>query len=484
MQRRPEHETGESAAELRRLPSVARLLAGPSFEPVLADFGSALVTDLVRERLGRLRERVRQGELAGEALSEAVAEPAVAEAVAADAAELLSPRPRPLINATGVVVHTNLGRSLLSPAAARQVAEAARGYLDLEYDLATGARGNRLANLEPLARRLFPGQAFTVVNNNAAATLITLRALSRGRRALISRGELVEIGGSFRMPDVFEASGALLGEVGTTNRTRLADYESAVTPETGLILKVHTSNFRVVGFAEETSIDELAELARRKQLPLVVDWGSGNLLDLGPLGIRDEIPVRTILEQGADLVTFSGDKLLGGPQAGFIVGREDLVQRIRRDPLSRVCRLDRLRIGALHQTLAAYARGKALEDLPTLRMLAMSAEEVGRRADRLRDDVVRRYPDAGERMGIEEGISRTGGGSSPTGERPTRLLAVTGPTGDAAALERRLREGRPPVIGRIREGRLLLDLRTVLPEQEAVLADRLCEALGQEKAAG
>lgn len=476
MQKDPQNEPAATAAELRRLPSVARLLGSEPFEPVLSEFGSPLVTDLLRERLARLRREIQEGRLEGERLTAAVAESALAEAVAEEAASLVAVRPIPLINATGVVVHTNLGRSLLSETAARQVAEAARGYLDLEYDIETGARGNRMAGLEPLMARLFPGYAFTVVNNNAAATLICLRALSRGKEALISRGELVEIGGSFRMPDVMEASGALLREVGTTNRTRLADYEAAITPEAGMILKVHTSNFRVVGFAEETSVGELASLSRKSKVPLVVDWGSGNLADLDRLGIRDESPVRRLLEEGAGLVTFSGDKLLGGPQAGFVVGRDDLVQRVRKDPLARVCRLDRLRIGALQQTLAAHLCDRAFEDLPTLRMLALDAAAIGERARRVMDEVGRRSG-AGDRLELVDGVSRSGGGSAPTGERPTRLLAVSSPDGDAGAIERRLRTGRLPVIGRMSEGRLLLDLRTVLPEQDELLAARLVEAL-------
>jgi L-seryl-tRNA(Ser) seleniumtransferase len=278
------------------------------------------------------------------------------------------------------------------------------------------------------------------------------------------------------------ASGARLREVGTTNRTRLADYKQALSGETGLILKVHTSNFKVVGFAEDTPVRELAGLATRAGVPLIVDWGSGDLVDLEPLGIRDELPVSRVLDDGADLVTFSGDKLLGGPQAGFVVGRRELVSRVRRDPLARVCRLDRLRLGALHQTLAAYVTGRAFEDVPTLRMLAADAGEIDQRARALRDEVTRRTG-AGQWVEVVDGVSRTGGGSSPSGERPTRLVAVAGPSGDGGSLERRLRAGDPPIVGRISEGRLLLDLRTVLPDEESILAARLADALAAEIAA-
>jgi L-seryl-tRNA(Ser) seleniumtransferase len=388
-----------------------------------------------------------------------------------------------VINATGVVVHTNLGRAILGPAAAEQLAAAARGYLELEYDVGAGRRGDRLAGLKPLMSRLFPEQAFTVVNNNAAAVMLCLRALSRDKDVLVSRGELVEIGGSFRIPDILSASGARLREVGTTNRTRVADYEGALTDETGLILKVHTSNFKIVGFTEESSVGALAELATRRGVPLVVDWGSGDLVDLEPLGIRDELPISRVLAEGADLVTFSGDKLLGGPQAGFVVGKKELVERVRRDSLARVCRLDRLRLGALQQTLAAYVTGRAFDEIPTLRMLAATVEQIDRRACALKDEVVRR---TGAEKSIEviDGVSRTGGGSSPTGERPTRLVAIAGRSGDAGALERRLREGEPPIVGRVQDGRLLLDLRTVLPEEEDILTNRVAEALALEIAEG
>jgi L-seryl-tRNA(Ser) seleniumtransferase len=461
---------------------VSRLLESPALAPLIERCGARLVTDLLREHLAGLRREIRAGRLRSPALESAVEERALAEALDEQATALLEPRPRPVINATGVVVHTNLGRATLAAGAAEQLAKAARGYLDLEYDVGKGRRGDRLSTLEPLMRRLFPRHAFTVVNNNAAAVLMSLRALSHDRDVLVSRGELVEIGGSFRIPDIMAASGARLREVGTTNRTRLADYEQAAGDRTGLLLKVHTSNFKVVGFTEETSVRELAALAQRTGVPLLVDWGSGDLVDLEGLGIRDELPVDRLLDEGADLVTFSGDKLLGGPQAGFVVGREDLVARVRRDPLARVCRMDRLRLGALHRTLAAYVTGRAFEQVPTLRMLAAEPGEIERRARALREAVARRGVE--ERwMKVEDGVSRTGGGSSPSGERPTRLLVVSSPSGDAGRIERRLRSGRPPIIARVREGRLMLDLRTVFPEEEAVLAERLAEALQAERAA-
>jgi L-seryl-tRNA(Ser) seleniumtransferase len=381
-----------------------------------------------------------------------------------------------VINATGVVAHTNLGRSILSVSAAARVATTAAAYMDLEFELDRGARGSRLSHLDPLLARLFPGRASTAVNNNAAAILLALRALARGKEVVVSRGELVEIGGSFRVPDILAASGATLREVGTTNRTRAADYEAAVGARTGMILKVHTSNFKIVGFTEEASLEDLAAVAGKAGIPLVVDWGSGDLVDLAPLGIVDEIPVRAILDRGADLVTFSGDKLLGGPQAGIAVGREDLIARMKRDPLARAIRLDRLQVAALNETLASYVRGRAFEEVPTLVMLGAGPAEIGLRAERLRREL-ERHAGAGVSLTVVDGVSRTGGGSSPLGERPTRLLAVTDARGDAGRIERALRLGDPPVLARLHEGKLLLDLRTVLPSQDEALLRRLAEAL-------
>ncbi len=453
-------------SDLRLIPAVGTLLAHPAFADLLEQAGASLVTALIREELEAVRGGVAGGTLSPEALSAHVAPEDVAARVRAAAARLLAPRPRRVINATGVIAHTNLGRAVLSRDAAVAVAEASAGYLDLEYDLARGARGKRMTHLAPLLHRLFPGAAALVVNNNAAAVLLALHALARGREVVVSRGELVEIGGGFRVPEILAVSGARLKEVGTTNRTRLADYRAAVGAKTAALLKVHPSNFHQVGFTESVSVAELAPLAKEAGLPLLVDWGSGDLVDLTPFGIRDERPVAAILEDGADLVTFSGDKLLGGPQAGFLVGRADLVERAAKDPLARALRVDRVTLAALHATLSAYLRGRAFEDVPTLRMLALTEEQVGLRAARLKEAL----PQSAD-VTIVPGASRPGGGSSPAGERPTRLLSLP------AKLEKRLREGEPPILGRVHEGRLLLDLRTVLPEEDAVLVRRLRELL-------
>lgn len=458
------------------LPAVGALLDADPVRRAAARHGDALVRSLVREEVAALREAVSKGALSREEVARRGSPGALARRVEAAASRILAPSPRGVVNATGVVVHTNLGRSILSEAAARRVAEAATGYLDLEYDLERGGRGSRSGHLAPLLARLFPGSLGFAVNNNAAAVFLALRALARGKEVVVSRGELVEIGGSFRVPDVLVASGARLREVGTTNRTRARDYAAAIGPKTALLLKIHASNFKIVGFSEEATVGDLAEIARGAGIPLVVDWGSGDLADLAPAGIRDELPVSRILEDGADLVTFSGDKLLGGPQAGIVVGREDLVKKLARDPIARAVRLDRLLIAALRETLLAYVRGREFEEVPTLRMIALPAETIGARAERLRGEVAA-GTEEGERLSIVDGVSRTGGGSSPVGEIPTRLLAVAGEDGWLARLERRLRRGDPPVIARVRAGRLLLDLRTVLPSQDPVVARRLVEAL-------
>jgi len=466
----------DASKALRELPSVAKALDSRPFRGLKRRLGTRLTTALLREELDRLRAEIRGGRMEGAELRRGATSAALAGRVERAAAKLAGPSPRVVINATGVVVHTNLGRSVLSEAAARRVSEAAAAYMDLEFDLGEGRRGSRLDHLAPLMGRLFPGFDFAVVNNNAAAIMMTLRALARGKEVVVSRGELVEIGGSFRVPDILSASGARLKEVGTTNRTRPSDYRDAITPKTGVLLKVHTSNFKIVGFTGEASIPSLAKVARKASIPLVVDWGSGDLVDLAPLGIRDEMPALKVLESGADLVTFSGDKLLGGPQVGFVVGKRELIERVREDPLARVCRLDRLLVCALRETLVAYVRGSAFEDVPTLRMLSLSAAQIGRRAGRVRREVARRSGQ-GERLRVVDGVSKTGGGSSPMGERPTRLLAIRGPDGDAGRLEKALRHGTPPIVGRLHEGHLLLDLRTVLPSQDETLIQRLTELI-------
>jgi L-seryl-tRNA(Ser) seleniumtransferase len=380
---------------------------------------------------------------------------------------------RRVINATGVVLHTNLGRAPLSEAARRAVAAEAAGYCALEYDLDTGARGRRGARAEQLLAELTGAEDALVVNNCAAAALLVLTALARGGEAVVSRGELVEIGGDFRVPDVMAQSGASMIEVGTTNRTKLSDYERAITEETRLILRVHPSNYRIVGFTAAPSLAELAALARANALLLYEDAGSGALSDLSPHGLAGEPVIGDSIRAGADVVTFSGDKLLGGPQAGCVVGRREVVGRCRRHPLYRALRADKLALAALEATLDAHRRGRAFEEVPTLRMLAAPRDGVERRARAFVRRARGRVEQTVLSFEIVEGRSAVGGGSAPTTHPPTALISLAHANLSADALEERLRRSRPPVVARILDGRVVLDLRTVSPDEEPELLEAL-----------
>jgi len=408
---------------------VVRLRDLPSVDELARAADDPLAVDAARAVLARAREQIRAGGEPGD----------LAAHLHLELARARGPRLRRVINATGVIVHTNLGRAPLATVALEQVVEAARGYSNLEYDLEAGSRGSRQAHVAELLRRLTGAEAALVVNNNAAAVLLALAALAEGREVLVSRGELIEIGDGFRIPDVLARSGARLREVGTTNRTRAADYEDAITPETAVILRVHQSNFRVVGFTEQPRVDDLAQMAQSHKLVLVDDLGSGALV-----GVGDEPIARASLADGADLVCFSGDKLLGGPQAGIAVGRADLVERLRRHPLQRALRADKLTLAALEGTLRLALERP--DEIPVLRMLREPAESVRVRAERL----------AGLAGGeVEETVARAGGGSLPLTELPSYACAVE------EELAAALRAGEPPVVGIVRDGRLLLDCRTV-----------------------
>jgi len=430
---------------LRDLPSVDRLLADERLRVLADEHGHELILAAARAALARAREDIRAGFEQEDLPARAIAE----------LDRLLAPRLRRVINGTGVVVHTNLGRAPLSEYALDRVREIGRGYSNLEYDLDAGARGSRQDHLATALRDLTGAEAALVVNNNAAAVLLALAALAEGREVVVSRGELVEIGDGFRIPDVLTRSGARLIEVGTTNRTRLADYERAVREDTAAILRVHQSNFRIVGFAEQPALKDLARLADRRGLVLVDDLGSGVLDELG-----DEPTVRGSLEAGAHLVTFSGDKLLGGPQAGIVVGRADLVERLRRHPLQRAVRADKLTLAALEGTLAAYRRR---EETPVMRMLQEHAEAVRARAERLT---------AATGGQVEETVARAGGGALPLAEIPSYACALE------EELAAPLRSAEPPVVGIVRDGVLLLDCRTISDDEvdEVAEAVRACRS--------
>jgi L-seryl-tRNA(Ser) seleniumtransferase len=458
---------------LRGLPGVDSVLERLTQDPL--PVGAEARVWVIREVLEEYRRRLRDGTLpAGEGTD--------LEAVARRSRErlsaLLTVRPEPVINATGVLVHTNLGRAPLSAPAVAHLARTAAGYSDLEYDLEAGARGSRSQHVRDLLRLLTGAEDALVVNNNAAAVLLALGTLARGREVVVSRGELVEIGGSFRIPEILEQSGARLREVGTTNRTHRRDYEAALGPETGLLLKVHTSNYRVTGFTAEVEIDELVELGRAHGVPVLYDLGSGALLEVPPGSRRPEPRVGDVVAKGIDVVTFSGDKLLGGPQAGCVVGSREAVDRMRRHPLARAVRIDKLLLSGLQATLAAYLEeGRAIREIPVLRML-FEAPEAGReRAERFARALSERFGEPPPLVMVETSGAPVGGGSLPLEELPSTVVVLDPrPRVSAARLERALRHVRPAVLGRIREERILLDLRTVAVEEEGQLPGLVHEA--------
>ena len=397
----------------------------------------------------------------------------IKERVLEEARKTMKPDFRRVINATGVVLHTNLGRAPLSPSAMETVREVSEGYSNLEQRVETGERGSRQEHLEPLLCRLTGAEAAMVVNNNAAAVLLVLSALAREREVIVSRGQLVEIGDSFRLPDIMAQSGALLVEVGTTNRTCLADYGKAIGSETALIMKIHLSNFRIIGYTKEVPLGELVELGKRNSITVVEDLGSGSLVDLEAKGLGDERTVSASIREGADLVTFSGDKLMGGPQAGIIVGSRDYVESLRKHPLARALRVDKMAVGALEATLLLYLDPEGVwSKVPALRMLTEPAGSVKKRAARLKRMLDRYGPEDLEYV-ITADTSRAGGGTLPTAEIPTYCLSLSHKSYSAAALEEIMRKANPPVMGRIKEDKLLLDMRTVADAEISVLADIL-----------
>ena len=473
MNPRTDPATRNREALLRQIPSVDELLNRPGLAELSSRAGRGLVVDVARAVLADLRAQLaKEPDASAKELDARELE----ARVAAEVEEALALSLRPVINATGVVLHTNLGRAPLPPGVIEHLARTATQYSNLEYDLAAGARGKRDVHTARLLARLVGAEAAIVVNNNAAAVFLVLNTLAKGAEVLVSRGELIEIGDGFRIPDIMGESGALLREVGTTNRTRIADYERAINERTRLLLRVHPSNFRIVGFTERPSLAEMVELGRRFSLPVFEDLGSGCLRDLSSAGIS-EPGARESFAAGVPIVSFSGDKLLGGPQAGIIAGKKEFVERIRRNPLFRALRVDKLTIAVLEVTLNAYLRG-ALDEVPALRMIRMPVEEIEQRVAALLERVRGELPkDA--KTELVSGFSVIGGGSTPDQSLPTCLLAVSSRRYTAAQLEERLRrpEKGAPVIARIEDDRLVLDLRTVFPEQEASLLASLVSAL-------
>lgn len=466
----------DTKALLRALPKVDELLKRDDVIALERVHGHALALESLREAVEAARSEILT---AAESETADAAAPS-ADAIAADAAARLASKSRrslrPVINATGIVVHTNLGRSPLAETAVEAVAEVARGYSTLEYDVATGERGSRHVHVEELICRLTGAEAAMAVNNNAGAVLLGLAALARRKEAIVSRGQLVEIGGSFRIPDIMRESGAKMVEVGTTNKTHLRDYENALTPRTGLILKVHSSNYRVVGFTEEVPLAELVVLGRKHTIPVFEDQGSGVLVDLTRFGLPGEPTIASSIAVGADLVSASGDKLLGGPQAGILAGRPDVIARLKKHPLARCVRLDKMTLAALEVTLRLYLDEERLfREVPTLAMLTMSAAELTRRAEGLAQAIAAACGDAYAASTAPD-VSRAGGGALPMADIPTTVVVLEPRSGDVLGLEQRLRLGEPTVVARIKDDRLLLDPRTLRPDEEPDVVAALLRA--------
>ena len=465
-------------ALFRKIPSVDLLLAHPKIDSALAAQPKGLVTRAIHEVLEELRasiQNINEKADAPEPEMETIVQDVMARLVV-----LSMPSLKNVINATGVVVHTNLGRSLLAHGVLAKFPSIAGGYSNLEYSLEQGRRGSRYTHVEYLLRELTGAEAGMVVNNNAAAVLLSLETLAKGREVVVSRGQLVEIGGAFRIPDVMRKSGAKMVEVGTTNKTHLRDYEEAIGPDTALLLKVHTSNFQIVGFTEEVPLSELVELGRKHGIPVMDDLGSGCLVDFSQYGMIREPTVQEALEQGVGVVTFSGDKLLGGPQAGIILGQKDLVAAIRENQLNRALRIDKLTLLALEETLRMYRDPRiAVKDIPTLRMICCPYETLVENAERLHAPIRDLNT---ENFSVEQtdGFSKVGGGALPLQELKTRLLCLIPAKLSAQGMENLLRQNDPPIIGRVEKDRLVLDVRTIQETEFQTVAQAI-QALGALK---
>jgi len=469
-------KTVEIKTLLRRIPKVDQILLRPAVSEWVARTGRDFVVTEIRKLLDEIRVAIQSDP----SLADEITKPERVETILSEKLEKrLFSGLREVLNATGVILHTNLGRAPLSAPARKSLDTVSVQYANLEYDIAEGNRSHRDKLIQPLLRETLGCEAAAVVNNNAAAVFLILNTLAYGKEVIVSRGELVEIGGSFRVSEIMSRSGAILREVGTTNKTRLSDYENAITSETALLMKVHPSNFTIRGFTEKPGLNELVELSRRSGIPLVEDIGSGCLVDLRPYGIPDEPKVQESLEAGVDLVSFSGDKLLGGPQAGIIAGVEKLVAPIRKNPFMRTYRVDKLVYGALQATLDSYRFGRAETEIPVLRMITMPLEEITRRARNFARRLRAALPE-NVRVRLLDGSSVVGGGACPECFIPTKLIALESDRVRPAVMESRLRAGKPAVIIRVEADCALIDLRTIFPAQESILFESLHKALSHE----
>ncbi|MDY7000273.1 MAG: L-seryl-tRNA(Sec) selenium transferase [Thermodesulfobacteriota bacterium] len=463
----------------RLLPSVDQILASLESEQWFSTMPRPLVRDQVNQYLDRLREEIRKSDITDqeELTWERLENPLRAFVISG-----ARPNFRRVLNGTGVVIHTNLGRSILAKEAAKAVSEACAHYSNLEFNLETGERGSRYSHVEGLLCRLTGAEAALVVNNNAGAVFLILDAMAKGKEVLVSRGQLVEIGGSFRIPDVMAKSGAKLVEVGTTNRTHSRDYENAITSETAALMKVHASNFRITGFTSEVSLKELVDLGSKYGLPVIEDLGSGNFYNFAALGLAYEPTVQETVEAGADVISFSGDKVLGGPQAGIIVGKKIYIDRIKANPLNRAVRIDKMTLAALEATLRLYLDpDQAREKIPTLAMISARPKELKKRAERLRQRL-KRHLGAHLKVKLLPGVSRAGGGSFPERDLETTLVALTPSSGTSVDdLKKTLLTTDPPLVGRIEEDVFCLDPRTLTDEEFPLVVSVLAQALKNEK---
>ncbi len=461
---------------LQSLPAVDELLRHPQIQAYLKFHSKALIVDSVRRVLEKKRQAIFSESSKAEIFSFPMNQDQWLSAIEEEMARALRPSLRPAINATGVVLHTNLGRAPLAAEALENIVEIASGYSNLEFDLTSGERGSRYEHVEEILCRISGAQSAMVVNNNAGAVLLALNSLAEGKEVIISRGQLVEIGGAFRIPEVMQKSGARMVEVGTTNRTHLEDYEEAINEKTALLLKVHSSNFRILGFSSEVSLKDLVALGQSRGLPVMEDLGSGCLLDLAEYGLEPEPTVQKAIATGVDLVSFSGDKLLGGPQGGILLGRKRFLDPLKKNPLNRALRIDKLTLAGMESTLRIYLDKEHAETwIPVLRMLTCPLQELERRGKKLQKQLIHDLSSLCQ-ISLREENSQVGGGALPLQVLPTRVIALRPLIFSAAKLEEKLRKSDPPVITRIKEGEVLLDLRTVMQEEETLLLRELAKA--------
>jgi L-seryl-tRNA(Ser) seleniumtransferase len=461
---------------LRRIPSVDRILESNSVKKLLQKYSRGIVLKAIQKKLEKVRMQILEIQ---EALpdNEQISFDTIDQTLEEEIKSFREPHLEKVLNATGVILHTNLGRSLLPDEAMENLKSIALSYSNLEYDLEKGRRGSRYSHVEELICEISGAEAAFVVNNNAGAVLLTLNALADGKEAIVSRGELIEIGGSFRIPDIMKRSGALMIEVGTTNKTHLSDYEGALNDNTGLLLKVHTSNYRIVGFTSEVDLQSLIELGIRHHVPVVNDLGSGNLIDFSPYGLAHEPTVQEVVKTGVDVVTFSGDKLLGGPQAGIIVGKSAILKELIKNPLNRALRIDKLTLAALESTLRLYIdQETVVQKIPTLRMITLPLKKIEKRAVDFQKRLQKNIPDHVKIQVIDDS-SQVGGGALPSQQLPTKVIAISSELISVKDLEKYLRENKPSIITRINKDQLRIDLRTVDEKEEETIEASLRKIL-------